>query len=111
MMFSHPYFLFPLLIATLVAGYKIDESCTRAGIAQTVRDAMNSAFEMTDAGFARLGQMNQKETQDLVKNLFGKSGQNANQINTGKVRRVLNRIRYHYRREVTSGDVPWSDVV
>ncbi|KAF1945551.1 hypothetical protein EJ02DRAFT_475871 [Clathrospora elynae] len=72
-----------------------------------------SAFEMTASALTKLDENPRRTaTQDLVRNLFTKNGQNPIQKPMHKVRKVLARIRRFYRHEVVGSSEPdVSDII
>lgn len=107
------FFVVQTLLQVVVQTYKIDQSCSKEGIEQDVRDAMTSAFEMADAAVRRLSTTTwDQDTTDLIANLFAREGQTAQDIQTVGVNEVFRNIRAYYRTEATDGnEVAANDLV
>lgn len=101
------------LFLNIGACYKIDSSCSAAGIEKDIRNAMTQAFEMVDSALAHLSQQPwDKPTTDYVRNLFTKDGRDPTKTNMEKVKHVLKQIGKTYRQELTGNvEVPRDDVV
>jgi hypothetical protein len=105
------------LFQTFVLGYKIDQSCTKQGVEDLVRDAMRSAFDMVAAARDRLeANPLDRDTAELIGFLFAKQNANPTQLQaTGQLTKTLDVFRNIYnnfRIEFASNnDVLPDDVV
>jgi hypothetical protein len=106
--------LLAILLPTLVASYKIDDSCIQE-YGTLIRDAMTSAFTMARSASTRLDTSPwTTDTAELVDLLFGKEGQHPTPVQMEKTRDIFRAILFNYEDEVTgvqNADVHFQDVV
>jgi hypothetical protein len=101
------------LLFTTAFGYKIDQSCTKEGIENDVRNAMISALEMVDAATNRLtAHPLDQNTVDLLGKLFARPDQDPREGATAKTVDVFARIHQNYGTEIPNGrEVTLEDIV